>query len=107
MLALTRSLHKEVAEKGVRVQAVLPGATSTEFWEIAGTPVEHLPSEIVMSAADMVDASLAGFDLGELVTIPSLPDIADWATFEAARQTLLPNLSHARPAARYQGVAAG
>ena len=40
MLALSLSLHKELADKNVRVQAVVPGATATDFWEIAGQPVE-------------------------------------------------------------------
>ena len=102
VLALTQSLHHELAAKGVRVQAVLPGATATEFWGIAGTPVENLPTEMVMSATDMVDASLAGLDQGELVTIPALPNASDWAAYENARQVLLPQLSRAQPAARYQ-----
>ncbi len=100
VLAFSQSLHHELADKGVRIQVVLPGATSTEFWDIAGLPVTNLPEAIVMSASDMVDAALAGLDQGELVTIPSLPDIADWNTFEAARQALGPNLSHSRPAER-------
>ncbi|MEK1890904.1 MAG: SDR family oxidoreductase [Phyllobacterium sp.] len=100
VLAFSQSLHHELSDKGIRVQAVLPGATSTEFWAIAGRPVENLPSAIVMSATDMVDASLVGLDQGELVTIPALPDIADWNAFEGARQALRPNLSHSRPAAR-------
>jgi uncharacterized protein len=90
-----------VEGKGVTVQAVLPGATATPIWEKAGRPVEHLPAEIVMTAEDMVDASLAGLDQHELITIPSLPDIADWEKFEAARKTLGPNLSRQKPAARY------
>ena len=101
VLAFSRSLHHELADKGVRVQAVLPGATATEFWDIAGVPLGNVPAAILMSADDMVDAALAGLDLGELVTIPSLPDAADWATFEAARQALGPNLSRTEPAARY------
>src|SRR5579859_255011 len=101
VLALTQSLHHELADKGVRVQAVLPGATATDFWDIAGTPIHYLPGEIVMMATDMVDASLVGLDMGELVTIPSLPDAADWNAYEAARQILKPNLSHAQPADRY------
>lgn len=104
VLAFSQSLHHELADKNIRVQAVLPGATATEFWDIAGTPVEHLPNEIVMKAEDMVDAALAGFDQGELVTIPALPDAADWNAYEAARQTLMPNLSRSTPAPRY-GVA--
>ncbi|MBB3147438.1 hypothetical protein FHS21_003858 [Phyllobacterium trifolii] len=100
VLAFSQSLHHELADKGIRVQVVLPGATSTEFWDIAGLPVSNLPESIVMSAEDMVDASLAGLDQGELVTIPALPDAVDWNTFEVARQALGPNLSHSRPAAR-------
>jgi len=107
VLNLTQSLHHEVGAKGVRLQAVLPGATGTAFWDRAGLAIEHLPEQIVMSAEDMVDAALAGLDQGELVTIPSLPDAADWERFNSARQQLQPNLSHKVPAARYtRGTAA-
>ncbi|WP_259755766.1 SDR family NAD(P)-dependent oxidoreductase [Pseudomonas sp. GCEP-101] len=103
VLAFSQSLRHELAEKNVTVQVVLPGATATDFWGIAGTPLEHLPGAIVMSAEDMVDAALAGLDQGEFVTIPALPEIADFNQYEAARQRLLPNLSRSEPAARYQG----
>lgn len=106
VLALSQSLQHELAGKGVRVQAVLPGATATEFWGIAGLPVQHLPSEIVMTAEDMVDAALAGLDLGEQVTIPSLPSQDEWNAFEAARRAMSGRLSSTRPAARY-GVSVG
>ena len=101
VLSLSQSLHRELAGQGIRVQAVLPGATATEFWEVAGVPLANLPAAMLMSAEDMVDAALAGLDQGEVITIPSLPDAADWAAFEAARQVLSPNLSRAEPAARY------
>jgi short-subunit dehydrogenase len=106
VIALSQSLHKELADKNVRVQAVLPGAAATDLWAKAGRPVEHLPSEIVMSTDDMVDAALAGLDQGELITIPSLPDAADWEAYESARQKLAPNLSRKIPAARYRPRAA-
>ncbi|MEO8735152.1 MAG: SDR family oxidoreductase [Edaphobacter sp.] len=101
VLNLTQSLHNEVKEKGIQVQAVLPGATRTEFWNRAELPVHNLPDEIVMTAEEMVDASLAALDQGELVTIPALPDLADWEKFEAARKALGPNLSHKYSATRY------
>ena len=101
VLAFSQSLVHELKDKNVRVQVVLPGATATDFWGIAGVPVEHLPTAIVMSAEDMVDAALAGFDQGEFATIPALPDAADLAAYEAARQKLMPNLSLSTPAARY------
>jgi uncharacterized protein len=101
VLAFSQSLRKELAGKGVTVQVVLPGATATDLWKKAATPVEHLPQEIVMSTDDMVDAALAGLDQGEFVTIPALLDAGQWQTYEAARQAMMPNLSRAEPAARY------
>jgi len=99
--AFSLSLRHELGDKGVRVQAVLPGATATEFWATGGLPLEHLPKEIVMSAESMVDAALVGFDRGELVTIPSLHPEHEWEAFEAARKTLSGHLSSNVPAARY------
>lgn len=106
VLAFSLSLHKELAEKNLQVQVVLPGATATDFWDVAGGSLENLPGNIVMRSDDVVDAALAGFDQGELVTIPALPNEADWQAYEAARQKLNPNLSHSAPAARYRVAAA-
>ncbi len=101
VLNLSLAINTEVGDKGVRVQAVLPGATRTPIWERAGLDVESLPPEIVMDVEEMVDAALVGLDRGELVTIPSLPDAADWEAFTAARMKLGPNLSRQHAAARY------
>lgn len=101
VLAFSQSLQRELVDKVVRVQAVLPGAIATEFWDILGNPVSNLPNEMVMSVSDLVDAALAGLDAGELVTVPSLPDLEDWTAYENARQRLVPNLSRSKPAARY------
>lgn len=102
VLAFSQSLENELADKGIRIQAVLPGATATELWDRAGFPITNLPKEIVMSTEDMVDAALAGLAQGEFVTIPALPDSADWDAFETARNALAPNLSLAQPAVRYR-----
>ncbi len=101
VLAFTQSLQNELKDTAVKAQAVLPGATSTDMWELAGTPLANLPVEIVMTADAMVDAALIGLDLGEAVTIPALPDTKDWQAFENARLALHPNLSKSEPAARY------
>lgn len=102
VLNFSRALHAEGASHGVRVQAVLPGATRTEIWDRSGRGIETLDPAMLMGVDDMVDAALAGFDAGELVTIPSLPDVGDWQSFEAVRQKLLPNLSRNTPASRYR-----
>lgn len=106
VLNFSRALSQEGAAHNVRVQAVLPGATRTEIWDRSGRGIETLDPSILMDVHDMVDAALAGFDAGEAVTIPSLPEVADWNAFEAARQKLLPNLSRNTPAPRYRVRAA-
>jgi len=101
VLAFSQSLQHELAAKGVRVQAVLPGATATEFWATGGLPVENLDARIVMRAEDMVDAALVGLDRGETVTLPSLHAAEAWEAYEAARRAMGPQLSRNTPAPRY------
>ncbi|GAB3257520.1 SDR family NAD(P)-dependent oxidoreductase [Chitinimonas naiadis] len=101
VLNMTHALQRDLAPLGVRVQAVLPGATRTEIWERSGVDVNAFPAEMVMGVDDMVDAALVGLDQGELVTIPPLQDIADWNHYLQARLALAPKLSISKPAARY------
>jgi short-subunit dehydrogenase len=85
----------------VHVQAVLPGATATEFWAKGGLPVENLPASIVVSADKLVEAALVGFDRKEPVTIPSLHAAEEWDNYEAGRRAMAPHLSNSAPAQRY------
>ncbi len=101
VLFLSQGLNIELGAKGLYVQAVLPAATRTEIWERSGMRIEDLP--VVMEVEDLVDAALVGFDRRETVTIPPLPDEAQWQALEAARQAMLPNYMQALPAARYRG----
>lgn len=102
VLFLSQGLTVELGRSGVHVQAVLPAATRTEIWERSGRDMNALPA--TMESADLVDAALLGFDRGETVTIPPLPDAGQWAAFDAARRAMLPNLMQPRPAARYHAA---
>ncbi|MEK1904951.1 MAG: SDR family oxidoreductase [Pseudomonas sp.] len=102
VLSLTQTLHGEIGKQGVQLQAVCPGVTRTEIWERSGMDEKALPPEMIMEVGEMVDAALAGFDQGELITIPSLPDAADWNALVSARGKLGPNLSRNSAAARYK-----
>ena len=104
VLNLSLALNQELGPHGVRVQAVLPGATRTEIWDRSGTSVDSLPPAMLMEVDEMVDAALAGLDQGELVTIPSLPDPAEFDALTAARLKLGPNLSRNRAADRYRAT---
>ncbi len=100
--ALSQSLQHELAPKGLRIQAVLPAATATEFWALSGKPVSELPQHIVMTPENVVDAALAGLDQGELVTIPVLQDGKIWDDYEAARRAMSSLLGGTTPSKRYR-----
>lgn len=102
LLNLSLKLARDVAERGVRVQAVLPGATRTEIWQRSGKDVDTLLPGMVMDVDDLVDAALVGFDVGEVVTIPSLADESQWTTYNDARLAMAPLLSRRDVAARYR-----
>src|SRR5215468_5817133 len=102
VLALSHSLQHELADKGIRIQAVLPAGTATDFWDKTGLPYQNLPEGTVMSAEDMVDAALVGLDKGELVTLPSLHDGDEWTRFEAARRAMSEKFGNSTPAPRYR-----
>lgn len=102
VLSLTQSLNAELDGTGVKVQAVLPGVTRTEIWERSGIDATQIPADMVMEAGEMVDAALSGLDQGELITIPSLPNLSEWESYVAARHAMAPNLSRSQAAARYK-----
>jgi len=87
--------------QGTQIQAVLPGFTRTEIFERAGIDINVIPADMIMGAEEMVDAALAGFDRGELITIPSLADDGLWQALETARHALGPHLSLKHAAPRY------
>ncbi|MDF2995664.1 MAG: short-chain dehydrogenase/reductase [Xanthobacteraceae bacterium] len=99
VLTFSHALMAEFGPKGIYVQAVLPAATRTEIWARSGRNVDEIPG--VMEVDDLVDAALVGFDRREPVTIPALPEAAQWEAFEAARHAMLPGFANAKPAARY------
>jgi len=70
--SFTEALAEEVRGTGVRVQALCPGFTRTEFQERAGVDVSRVPSFAWMTPEDVVAASLAGLERGEVVCVAGL-----------------------------------
>jgi uncharacterized protein len=106
LLNLSTKLALDVKDAGVRVQAVLPGATRTEIWQRSGKDVDAVLPGKVMDADDLVDAALVGFDKGEVVTIPPLADEGQWTAYNEARLAMAPNLSRREVADRYRQTVA-
>ena len=101
VLNFTRSLQMELAKTSIIVQAVLPGPVRTEFFEASGLTAPF-PSELFMSADQLVDTSLQALDQGELVCFPSLENASLWTGFEDARIALSRALMQSgKPATRY------
>lgn len=70
VISLTESLAEEARPGGVRLMALCPGFTRTEFQTRANMNVEHVPAIAWMSAEAVVDSALAAIERGEVVHIP-------------------------------------
>jgi uncharacterized protein len=104
VLNFSRGLQQELAETGVKVHLVLPSATATEFFDASGIPLSALDQDTVMTADNLVDTALAGFDMGEAITWPSLADASLWDKYDAARSTLFAATQTGKPAPRYRAA---
>lgn len=72
MNTFTEGLYLELKSAGspVRVQALCPGFTYSEFHDVAGMDRALIPASLWMKAEDVVEASLRGLDRGDLFVIP-------------------------------------
>jgi len=83
--SFTEALHEELRGTGVKVQALCPGFTRTEFQERAGIDTSSLPDFAWMEPEAVVEASLEGLRRGEVLCVPGVQNKA-----LAAVTTLLP-----------------
>ena len=81
---------------------VLPASTATELWDLSGVPLSTLNPASVMSAENLVDAALAGFDKGESITLPSVADASLWDKYDEARSKLFAATQTGETAPRYR-----
>jgi short-subunit dehydrogenase len=70
--SFTEALSEELRGSGVRVQALLPGFTRTEFQQRAGIDTKAIPDLAWMEPGDVVEASLAALEKGVVTCIPGL-----------------------------------
>ena len=72
MNAFTEGLAMELRSAGsaVRVQALCPGFTLSEFHDVAHVDRKTIPARLWMKPEDVVDASLAGLAQGKIFVVP-------------------------------------
>ena len=99
--AFTQILSEELKDTGVKIQALCPGMIKTEFHLIQGTDPSRLPANLFMEVEDLVNASLKGLELGEVICIPALNDSALLAQLENSQRQMLMSSGKGAPADRY------
>ena len=73
LTTFSQGLAAEVAGSGVRVQALCPGFTRSEFHGRMGVDVAEIPGWMWLSATSVVDASLAALERGwPVVCVPGI-----------------------------------
>ena len=71
VLSFTEALHQELKRTGIKVSALCPGPTATEFGEVAGIK-SGPPSVFSSDARSVVAAGLKGLHRNQAVVIPGL-----------------------------------
>lgn len=71
VLSFTEALHQELKRSGVKVSALCPGPTRTEFGAVAGVTGKNF-DRFAADAAGVVAAGLKGLDRNKAVVIPGL-----------------------------------
>ncbi|HEX8041087.1 MAG TPA: SDR family oxidoreductase, partial [Chryseosolibacter sp.] len=76
LLGFSKCLREELKDHGIRVTAVMPGATRTRSWEGAGLPDERfMKPEDVADTVFAAHALSAGSVVEEIIIRPQLGDI--------------------------------
>ena len=86
VLSFTEALHEELKPHGVKVSALCPGPTRTEFGEVAGIQSLGQFDRLSMEAWPVVRAGLDGLENNRAVVIPGTTNrIGAWSTRFAPR----------------------
>jgi len=86
VLSFTEALHEELKPYGVKVSALCPGPTRTEFGAVAGIKSLGQFDRLSMEAGPVVRAGLDGLDKNRAVVIPGATNrIGAWSTRFAPR----------------------
>jgi short-subunit dehydrogenase len=72
VLSFSRSLHRELKPRGVRVTALCPGPVPTEFQARAGVRTEMYPALLTLSAEQVAEAGYRALMRGRSVVVPGV-----------------------------------
>lgn len=86
VLSFTEALHEELKPFGIKVSALCPGPTRTEFGDVAGFKNKGAFDRLSMDSADVVRIGLAGLKRNKAVVIAGATNrLGAWSTRLAPR----------------------
>ena len=89
VLSFTEALHEELKPHGIKVSALCPGPTRTEFGDVAGIASLGSFDRLSMDAAPVVRAGIEGLDANKAVVIPGATNkVGAWSTRFAPRSVV-------------------
>ena len=89
VLSFTEALHEEWKDRGIKVSALCPGPTRTEFGEVAGIKALGSFDRLSMEAEPVVRAGLDGLERNRAVVIPGMTNrFGAWSTRFATRSVV-------------------
>jgi uncharacterized protein len=100
LFTFIRLLAQELRDTGVKVQVVCPGVVRTEFHTRQNMDMSGRPR---LEPEQVVQASMRGLELGEVVCIPGLEDLGKLQRHDAAEIEVMTGGMRAELAARYVG----
>jgi hypothetical protein len=79
--SFTQAVHEEVRSSGVRVSAVCPGFTRTEFQQRSGATSDGMPDFVWQSADEVARGALDALDRNRAVWMPgALNTVTGWVS---------------------------
>jgi short-subunit dehydrogenase len=89
VLSFTEALHEEWKDGGIKVSALCPGPTRTEFGEVAGIGTLGSFDRLSIEAGPVVRAGLDGLERNRAIVIPgSINKLGAWSTRFAPRSVV-------------------
>ena len=102
LVTFSQALAGELRGTKIRIQVLLPGLVDTEYHAAVGRDPSKMPP--MMKPADLVAASLAALDTGEITCIPALDEPALLERLGETQRAMLGSATKTTTAARYNPV---
>ena len=89
VLSFTEALHEEWKDRGIKVTALCPGPTRTEFGDVAGIKTLGQFDRLSMEAGPVVRAGLDGLERNRAIVFPGRNNkLGAWSTRFAPRSVV-------------------